>query len=124
MEVTMDWIWGLAYFLLGVFGAGIVILIDNFLTRRKTREAGDNVGGCGEEDEKPTQEKIPEGPIGLDEVIELDKALAVRFYRELKKALRENKVRVTLVSELCPNGRIAYDFATSRWIFVEEDGTS
>lgn len=41
MEVTIDCIDGLVYFLLSVFGAGIVILVDNL--RRSLKGAGDDV---------------------------------------------------------------------------------
>ena len=95
----------------------IGLLLGIIIGRRRSREKQVEL------EEKREVEK-PGTPVSLEEVISVDKALAVEFYRNLKKAIKEKKIRIALVSELCPKGRIAYDFAIGKWICVEKDGTS
>jgi len=33
-------------------------------------------------------------------------------------------VRIALVSDMCPNGYVAYDFTRESWVCVEKDGSS
>ena len=94
----------------------IGLLLGIIIGRRRSREKQVEL------EEKREVEK-PGTPVSLEEVISVDKALAVEFYRNLKKAIKEDKVRVTLASELCPKGRIAYDFAIGKWVCIEKDGS-
>jgi len=54
----------------------------------------------------------------------IDRALANLFYRELSKAIREGRVRPALVSDECPGGSVAFDFARQDWVCVERDGAT
>ena len=76
-----------------------------------------------EESEERREVEKPCKPVSIEEIISVDKALAVKFYRDLKKAIEEDKIRVTLASKLCPRGRIGYDFAISKWVCIEKDGS-
>ena len=80
------------------------------------------VGTCGRggkrvEGNKP--EPAPRGDMSIG-----DKALAQLFYHEFRKALNEGRIRPALVSDECPQGTIAYDFARQDWICVEKDGAT
>ena len=75
-------------------------------------------------EERQEVEKPGKPYVFLEEVVGLDKAMAHKFYVELRKAIKEKKVRIALISDLCPKGRIAYDFVRETWICVEKDGTS
>jgi len=54
----------------------------------------------------------------IDELLGLDKALAAKFYRSLRKALASGEVKVALAREDC-DGYITYDFVRESWICVE-----
>lgn len=60
----------------------------------------------------------------IDNVIGLDKALAAKFYRSLRKSLASGEVNIGLISEKCPDGYVAYDFVREDWICVEKNGSS
>jgi len=103
--------------------AGLIGLLGGVILGRRTRPRSE------EKAAEPGQEaqgvEKPGKPyVFLEEAIGLDKAMAHKFYVELRKAIREKKVRVALVSDSCPKGRIAYDFVRETWICVEKDGTS
>lgn len=72
--------------------------------------------------EQETQEKEKE-QVSLEEALGLDRAVAARFYRELRKAMRSGRVRVALVSDEC-DGTVVYDFAREEWLCTARDGTA
>jgi hypothetical protein len=63
-------------------------------------------------------------PVEWEKALGLDKALTARFYRDLHRAIKNGRVRVSLISEECPNGYVTYDFARQEWLCVERDGSS
>lgn len=111
ITMFMDSVW--FYLVIGLL-AGVAL----GLAFKKPREKEEKIK-AKQEVEKPGRPDY-----FLEEVISVDKALAARFYRDLRKAIRENKVRVSLTSELCSKGRVAYDFAVGKWVCIEKDGTT
>ncbi len=66
----------------------------------------------------------PQKPAQAQVMLGIDRALAQLFYRDLRKALEEGKIRPALVSDECPGGTVAFDFARQDWVCVEKDGAT
>jgi len=54
----------------------------------------------------------------------IDRAMARLFYKRLREAIDAGKVRPALVSDECPGGTVAFDFARQSWVCVEKDGST
>jgi len=93
---------------------GLVILILIVLLIRE-RYRGERVE---KNSMRPVQPQKPTAILGIDQ------ALATLFYRELRKAIEQGKVRPALYSDECPGGTIAYDFARQDWVCIEKDGAT
>ena len=100
--------------------AGLIGLLLGIIAGRRAAKPSksENEGNEGE-----ARSDKPRKLVSLEEIVGVDTALAVEFYRNLKKAIKEKKIRIALVSELCPRGRIAYDFAVNKWVCIEKDGS-
>lgn len=101
--------------LLYILEAGLVGLASGVLLARlggKPCSTTDDAGGADQSREKDTL-----GPIGLE------RALAARFYSDLRRSIREGLVKPVLTSDHCP-GRVVYDFVSMQWMCIDGSGNA